>query len=216
MQSFPPELQDTLRPLLPLLPPDKSTFLKIHLGQASSEEIPQIPYNSILELSRWVQTHPDALPPGLRPERYTMISLLAGSVASPRSQFPPPPPAAARGRGTISQTTKEVTTLLNCAITIVGAGFGAWFASSKAGWRNEWVSGFARLEFLAYLMATEDSLRPTRVNARSCRRNRALCRLVIAKRTQDHSQASYSFCSSEKRRSSDHTISPRHQRGHNE
>ena len=140
MQSLEPELQEALLPLLPLLPPEQSDTLKGHLQQAQDDEKPQIPYNFVLEVSRWTQTHPESLhSAGLQQEAYTMIALLAGSVSSPRSKFPKPEPATSRGRESISQTMREVTTLLNCAITIIGAGFGAWFASSKAGWRNEWV-----------------------------------------------------------------------------
>jgi hypothetical protein len=211
MQSFPPELQETLRPLLPLLPLDKATLLKDCLEQATSEEIPQIPYDFILELSRWVQTHPDELPPDLRPERYTMIALLAGSVASPRSRFPPPPPpAAARGRETISQTTREITTLLNCAITIVGAGFGAWFASFKAGWRNEWVSSSSCLYYSRVEWLPANSLCPTSIDTRGSRRDRTLYRLDLAKRTQENSKAPSSLCGNGKERPSDHIIFHRH------
>jgi hypothetical protein len=140
MQSLDPELQVTLQPLLPLLPSDKATTLENYLNEAKRAEIAQIPYAFLLEISRWVQANSEMVT--LQPEKYTMISLLAGSVTSPRSYFPPPESSVRRGRETISQSTKEVTTLLNCAVTIVGAGFAAWFASSKAGWRNEWVCIF--------------------------------------------------------------------------
>jgi TMEM199 family protein len=141
MQSFEPELQETLRPLLTLIPSKNASTLENYLKEAKLEDKPQIPYVFLKEISQWAQANSELLP--LPTERYTMISLLAGSVSSPRSYFPPLEPTTQSGRESISQTTKDITTLLNCAITIVGAGFAAWFASSKAGWRYEWVSFLA-------------------------------------------------------------------------
>jgi hypothetical protein len=137
MQSFEAELQETLRPLLTLLPLDKASTLESYLDKAKHEDKPQVPYELLSDISSWARANPESLL--LPTERYTMISLLAGSVTSPRSHFPHTEPMTLHGRESISETTKEVTALLNCAISIVGAGLAAWFASSKAGWRNEWV-----------------------------------------------------------------------------
>lgn len=143
MQSFEPDLQETLRSLLPVLPPNKASSLKGYLIKGKYETKPEVPYDFLRDISRWVQTNSDTnafKEANLKAVDYSMIALLAGSMSSPRSTFPPMERKSSVGRETFSQSTKEITTLLNCAITVVGAGVAAWFASSRTGWGNEWVS----------------------------------------------------------------------------
>ncbi|KAF8449098.1 hypothetical protein L210DRAFT_3609530 [Boletus edulis BED1] len=143
--SLEPHLQDTLMALLRILPEETCQQLTPHLSpETNTTVVPLIPYELILQISRWCQTTDGkaalrACSPPLDPQSYTMVSLLAGTRTSPEKHFPPytakDPEEDQRLR---TKDRKAIATLVNAVLSVVGTGVATWLASEHTAMRLEW------------------------------------------------------------------------------
>ncbi|KAF8515064.1 hypothetical protein JB92DRAFT_2789135 [Gautieria morchelliformis] len=156
--SLPAHLRSTLEPLTEILPRDLHDRLSLCFLDPCSE----IPHSLLLAISKWARTEAgrsQLRARGLETSDYSMISLLAGTITSPSSSFPrhvPPPDAAEMARRAASDR-KAITAILNALLSIGGAGYAGWWASSRTGWRDEWRVLFA-LAVAAVVAISEASL----------------------------------------------------------
>ena len=146
--SLEPHLRDALTALLRILPEETSRQLTPRLSPAmNATVVPVIPYELILEISRWCQTANgkaalQAYSPPLDPQSYTMVSLLAGTRTSPEKHFPPYTPKDPEEEQRLqTKDKKAIATLVNAVLSIVGTGVATWWASEYTGMRLEWVCG---------------------------------------------------------------------------
>lgn len=136
--SLEDHLRVTLKPLLPILPPELSILLSAELDGA------EIHYSLLSKISRWARADEGltALQErSLNPGSFQMVSLLAGTTTAPSSK---PPPRPIRDTAE-SQAKKEfndrkaLTAVVNGLLSIGCSGGAAWWAADKSGWRDEWV-----------------------------------------------------------------------------
>ena len=140
--SLPAHLRSTLEPLIGLLPKD----LHERLSSSFLDPRSEIPHSLLLSISKWARTEEgrsQLRARALNLSHYSMISLLAGTITSPSSKFPPYIPQAdplENARRAVNDR-KAITAILNALVSIGGAGYAGWWASGRTGWRDEWVSG---------------------------------------------------------------------------
>ena len=115
-----------------------------------------IPYKTLFAISQWSRTddgQKTLLAHSLRPQDYSMISLLAGTTSSPEGKFgtyiPPKEPEQIEAER--ANERKSITALINALLSIGGVAFAAWWAADKTGWRNEWVRITATSQYVLIL-----------------------------------------------------------------
>jgi hypothetical protein len=138
--SLEDHLLDRLNAVLPILPENLGQSLEKCLHEPSC----YIPYSILTDISKWSRTDEGQATlkaKELDPASYTTVALLAGTLTSPERKFgsyvPPRDPdeiAADRAR-----ERKAITALANSMLSVIGVGVGAYWASEKTGWKNEWV-----------------------------------------------------------------------------
>ncbi|KAF8318731.1 hypothetical protein DL93DRAFT_2132971 [Clavulina sp. PMI_390] len=134
-------LHEILLPLttLPATPAELRDDLQTYVKPQLSDSAPEIPYDLLLRTSRWSNTAGAKLAlkdASLDPGDFMMISLLAGSVTSPKAVLGAytPPPTALEVRRAAVKDRRAVIALINAIFSIVGVAVAAWKASSTAGW----------------------------------------------------------------------------------
>ncbi|KAF8582714.1 hypothetical protein K439DRAFT_1230811, partial [Ramaria rubella] len=155
--SLPLHLRSTLEPLVCSLPSDLRARLSSYLTESHSE----ISYFLLSDISKWART--DEAQAKLQARHldisdYTMISLLAGTITSPSSKFPPysPPRGAEEAAKRAASDRKAITAIMNALLSIGGAWYAAWWASSRTGWRDEWRVLFALM--IAFVVAISEGV----------------------------------------------------------
>jgi hypothetical protein len=153
--SLSPYLQDLLTPLQPSLPPE----LAERLAKSAVGDENTISYDVLLAISQWTRTTPGQLAlsahePPLRSTNYTMISLLAGCITSPKSKFPEhvstEDERETEGRRKIAER-RAIAGLVNASLSVVGSGVATWWVAGGRGWVVEWVSfGLLRYNVLGF------------------------------------------------------------------
>ena len=145
--SLEDHLSEALIPLKSLLPAELATQLNVYIGDPPSPTIPHVLLGSISSWSR-SQAGQEALQshmPPLRPQDYSMIALLAGTVTSPERKFPTVMPqsvlAEEEGKRRVADR-KAIVAVLNALLSIAGSGVATWLVAER--WKHEWV----RLLFL--------------------------------------------------------------------
>ncbi|KAF9531748.1 hypothetical protein CPB83DRAFT_916544 [Crepidotus variabilis] len=154
--SLEPHLLDSLEEIYPVLPQDLKESFSPYI--TSDTPKPHIPYTHLQALSRWARSPEfSAKSPGINPNTYTLVSLLAGTMTSPERKLgtyvPPPDPEEVERRQ--RNEKKAITTLVNAVLSIGCAGAAAWAGSGKTGWSNEWRALFSM--FAAILVATAEA-----------------------------------------------------------
>lgn len=146
--SLEPHLRDILAALLCILPQETSRKLTPRLSpEVNTTAVPVIPYELILEISKWCQTMDgraalQACLPPLDPQSYTMVSLLAGTRTSPEKYFPPYTAKNPEEEQRLqTKDRKTIATLVNAVLSIVGTGVATWWASEHLRMQLEWVRG---------------------------------------------------------------------------
>jgi len=144
--SLEPHLREALAALLQVLPEETSHQLaSCLLSETNAIVGPLIPYELILNISRWCQTTDGmaalrACSPPLDSQSYTMVSLLAGTRTSPEKHFPPytakDPEEDQRLQ---TRDRKAIATLVNAVLSVVGTGVATWWASEYTRMQLEWV-----------------------------------------------------------------------------
>lgn len=139
--SLEEHLRDSLKPLLPILPPEL-------LDQLISElDGSEIHYSLLSKISRWARSDEGCAglqKSGLSPGSYMMVSLLAGTKTAPSSK---PPSRSIRDTAETQakrefNDRKALTAVVNGLLSIGCSGGAAWWAADKSGWRDEWVSTY--------------------------------------------------------------------------
>ncbi|EPQ61151.1 hypothetical protein GLOTRDRAFT_69405 [Gloeophyllum trabeum ATCC 11539] len=148
--SLEDHLVESLQPLCSFLPNDLSEELIACLDSAKSKRreraAPTIPYDLLSSISKWSRTEGgraalQAHDPPLDVHAYDMIALLAGTRTAPDRKFPtfvPESEDREEERKRAINDRKAITTLLNAALSVAGAGFAAWYAAGQVRWRDEW------------------------------------------------------------------------------
>ena len=139
--SLEPHLVSTLKAVRNILPDELKTELASYIAQPPKTIIP---HQLLQKVSGWSRTDgglKKLRAKSLKPEDYGMISLLAGTTASPEKnfgQYVPPlePEVLAANR---AKERKAITALVNSVFSVIGAGFAAWWGADKTGWKNEYV-----------------------------------------------------------------------------
>lgn len=140
--SLPAHLRSTLEQLTGILSKD----LHERLSSCFIDPRSEIPHSLLLDITKWARTEEgqsQLRARALNPNDYSMISLLAGTITSPSSKFPPyvsPPDSVENARRAVNDR-KAITAISNALLSIGGAGYAGWWASGQTGWRDEWVSG---------------------------------------------------------------------------
>ncbi|KAG5647903.1 hypothetical protein DXG03_007827 [Asterophora parasitica] len=140
--SLEPHLLEALRPLRDIASPELTTNLSLY---TSSSPPPTISYLVLHSVAQWartttgVDTLRSQLPP-LDPNAYSMIALLAGTTTSPELNLGTyvPPQAPEEIEAARVAERKQITTLVNGLLSIVGSAFAVYWAADKLRWKNEW------------------------------------------------------------------------------
>ncbi|ESK97689.1 vacuolar h+-atpase assembly protein [Moniliophthora roreri MCA 2997] len=145
--SLETHLVDTLRQLLPVLPPKHQAQLTPYL---SPQRRDKISYALLQSISQWTRSTSGARAlrshsPSLNPQDYTMIALLAGVTTSPERHFAPyePPKDPEQLAQERKKERKAIAAIINGVFSIIGTGVAAWWGSERTGWKNEWRILFA-------------------------------------------------------------------------
>lgn len=138
--SLPAHLRSTLEPLIEILPRD----LHERLSMCFLDPTCEIPHSLLLSISKWARSEEGRYQlraRALELNDYSMISLLAGTITSPSSKFPPhvPLPDVLEEAKRARNDRKAITALLNALFSIGGAGYAGWWTSDRTGWRDERV-----------------------------------------------------------------------------
>lgn len=124
-------------------------ILPEHLCQSLNEYISDphatvIPYDVLSKISAWSRSEEGRRTlkeNALDPHSYSIIALLAGTTTSPERKFgtyvPPRDPQVVEAER--ARERKAITALANGVLSVGGVGVGAYLASDRTGWRNEWV-----------------------------------------------------------------------------
>lgn len=154
--SLESHLVETLRTLIPVLPPAKQSELKPHLNPPTSS----IPYAVLQSISQWTRSTTglrtlESATPKLNPNDYSMIALLAGATTSPGSNFPPchPPKDPEEIGRDRNRERKAIGAIINAVFSVVGTGAACWWGSKYTGWKNEWRVLFAFLAAMTVAFA---------------------------------------------------------------
>ncbi|KIJ55409.1 hypothetical protein M422DRAFT_57860 [Sphaerobolus stellatus SS14] len=154
--SLPPHLRANLSSLTKLLSDD----LKSRLLSTFDKNASEISHKTLLDISRWARTElaqSQLKAASLDPNDYTMIAMLAGTITSPSSKFPPyvPPPDSASQAKKAVEDRRAIVALLNALLSIGCVGYSAWWASKRTGWQDEWRVLFAL--FAAFVVAIAEA-----------------------------------------------------------
>ena len=127
--------------ILPVLPEDIGQSLEKYVLKAP----PYIPYSILTTISKWSRTDEGRAAleaKNLDAVSYTTVALLAGTLTSPERKFGNyvPPKDADEIAFERARERKAITALANSVLSVVGVGVGAFWASERTEWRNEWVS----------------------------------------------------------------------------
>lgn len=154
-RHLPSPLADELAPYTSLSLPSEPTY--------SRSEIPTIPYQLLLSLSKWARspaglsslrnpTSPDI--PALDPADYSMVALLAGTTTSPNRRFPAqsPPQNGPKDLKRELNDRKAIVAVINGMLSVGGTGVAVWWAAGNIGWRHEWVSYLYPGSILCYAL----------------------------------------------------------------
>ena len=140
--SLEEHLSEALIPLKSLLPAELAAQLNLYVGDTPSRTIPHALLASVSSWSR-SQAGREALQahrPPLRPQDYSMIALLAGTITSPERKFPAVVPqsmlAEEEGKRRVADR-KAIVAVLNALLSIAGSGVATWLVAER--WRHEWV-----------------------------------------------------------------------------
>ena len=157
--SLEPHLLDALNNVLPILPEFIALSLQISLRDQQSH----IPYSIILDISKWSRTdqaHQALAQKNLVPASYSIVALLAGTLSSPERNFGSYVPPKEPDQVAVQQARerKAITALANSLLSVVGVGVGAYWASDKAGWKNEWVCPLFQILFDMILICCKRTL----------------------------------------------------------
>ncbi|KAJ2934874.1 hypothetical protein H1R20_g2232, partial [Candolleomyces eurysporus] len=138
--SLEPHLVEALKQVQNALPEELKAKLSEYVAQSAK---PIIPYELLQEVSQWSRTPAGKDKLGstsMNPQDYSMVSLLAGTTTSPEKSFGDytPPASPEKQAADRARERKAITALVNSIFSIFGAGFAAWWASDRTGWRDEY------------------------------------------------------------------------------
>lgn len=145
--SLEPHLIEILRPLLDTILVPLSAELSPLLLEttSSSSSTLTIPYALLLSISRWARTEEAARAlrsknPPLDPLAYNMVSLLAGTRASPDKKFPQLSHPSDRSKNAARDISdrRAIIAVLNALLSVICTGAATWWAAQRTGWRDEW------------------------------------------------------------------------------
>jgi len=130
----------SLKAIRPILPETIKQSLEKYVNDPSV----YIPYSILADISKWSRTDEGRTllkETDLDPASYTTVALLAGTTTSPERKFGNyvPPKDAHETAVERARERKAITALANSVISVVAVGVGAYWASEKTGWKNEWV-----------------------------------------------------------------------------
>jgi len=139
--SLEKHLLDSLKEVCHILP----EYLRHALNESISDpHATVIPYDVLSKISAWSRSEDGRRTlkeNTLDPHSYSIVALLAGTITSPERKFgtyvPPTDPQVVEAER--ARERKAITALANGVLSVVGVGVGAYWASDKTGWRNEWV-----------------------------------------------------------------------------
>jgi hypothetical protein len=135
---FESHLKDSLSRIKELLPPSQREQLSQSMGRST------VDYSLLLGISKWARSSVGETAlrsSSLDPSSFSMISLLSGATTSPNRIFPQyvPPPSQEVVAAERKKERQAITALVNAVLSVGGSGAGAYYASDKTGWKNEWV-----------------------------------------------------------------------------
>jgi len=130
----------SLKAILPILPETIKQSLEKYINGPSL----YIPYSILADISKWSRTDEGQATlnaTDLDPASYTTVALLAGTLSSPERKFGNyvPPKDADEIAVERARERKAITALANSMLSVIAVGVGAYWASEKTGWKNEWV-----------------------------------------------------------------------------
>jgi TMEM199 family protein len=136
--SFESHLKLSLSRIKELLPPPEREQLSQSMAR------PTVDYSLLLAISKWARSSVGETAlrsASMDPSSFSMISLLAGATTSPNRIFPQyvPPPSQEVLAAQRKKERQAITALVNAVLSVGGSGAGAYYASDKTGWKNEWV-----------------------------------------------------------------------------
>jgi hypothetical protein len=138
--SLEEHLLESLKATLPILPENLRQNLEKHVSEPSL----YIPYSILANISKWSRTDEGRAmlkAKDLDAASYTTVALLAGTLTSPERKFGNyvPPKDADEIAAQRARERKAITALANSVLSVAGVGVGAFWASERTGWKNEWV-----------------------------------------------------------------------------
>ena len=142
--SLEDHLLESLKVILPVLPENIGQSLEKYVSEPSL----YIPYSILANISKWSRTDEGRTilkATDLDAASYTTVALLAGTLTSPERKFGnyAPPKDADEIAVERARERKAITALANSVLSVVAVGVGAFWASERTGWKNEWVCPLA-------------------------------------------------------------------------